>query len=423
LDDQKTWELAQKLVKEKNVNQLCKLFFDVDLYPTQEKIVQNIVFQEDKNIILNCYTRYGKTFAVGIGLALLLIIKGETLKDFSIGILGPTESDAQRVRKEFLKAGVNSNLFVSMLDTSKGSDAEDLLKSRNSNKLTFNDGNIEVHNLSASSGSSGDGSGVMGDGVDILVMDESNRISHSFWKNAGNRLLEHEDAVLIELGNPRHKNNQFFNHWTNESFTKYHVGEKKGVKEGRHTQQWFDDKASEYPKGKQSIEYQVLYKSEFPDQVENSLIKYSKIQQALKQSPPKLEDPRIVYSIDVADEGNDLTVLTRKIEEDNVHIVTDQWMLEDSGDTGETAKWADRKIMEEPKKVDTFVVDYVGIGAGVWSKLKELGYPVEKFKAGGKPLTETGRFLNKKARNYFKIRDALEENDLYIQQGFNHTSN
>jgi hypothetical protein len=408
-------------IENKDVQILCKALFDIDLYPTQEEIVRDIAFNKERRMVLNCYTRYGKTMSVGIGVALYLILNRKQLDNFRIGILGPTDNDAGRVRKEMLKAGIECPTFVEMLDTSRGNDAEDLVKSSNKDVLTFDDGNIELHSLSAQSGRSGDGSGVMGDGVDLLVMDESNRISHSFWKESGNRLLEHEDAVLVEMGNPKHKDNQFYSHWVNDQFKKYHVGEEKGIEEGRHTKEWFDEKASEYGKGRDSLDYKVLYKSEFPDQIESSLISYSKLEEAQEKSAPDMDSPDVVYSIDVADEGNDVSVLSRKLEENNVHILTDQWVLEDSGDTGKTAEWVDGRVKDE--SVDRFIVDYVGIGAGVWSKLNELGYNPTKFKAGEKPEAEDDRFLNKKARCYFKIRDALEEGDLYIKDGFNHSKN
>lgn len=415
--------LADKAVQEKDVGFLCKTLFDVELYPTQEKIVRNIAFEENNRIILNCYTRYGKTFAAGIGVALYLILNRGELDNFRIGILGPTDSDAARVRKEFLKAGINSSVFVEMLDTSRGNDAEDLVKSSNKSELTFDEGNIELYTLSAQSGRSGDGSGVMGDGVDLLVMDESNRISHEFWKSAGNRLLETESAVLVEMGNPKHKDNQFYRHWTDESFAKYHVGEQKGISEGRHTCAWFDDKASEYPQGRQSIDYKILYKSQFPDQIENSLIKHSWLEKARNMKVPSFSNPDIVYSLDVADEGNDFSVLTRKISKYDLHVVTDQWVLKDSDDPKKTARWADRKVYDDQSDVKSFVVDYVGIGAGTWSWLNDQGYPAKKFKAGEKPVSDADRFLNKKARCYFKIHDYLLEEELFFRDGFSHARN
>lgn len=409
----------QHAVMNEDVTALCKALFDITLYPTQEKIVRDIAFQKEKNIVINAYTRYGKTFAVGIGVALYLILNKE-LSDYRIGIVAPTDGDAQNLRREMLKAGIKSTRFQSMLDTSRGNDPEDLVKSRSQDKLTFNDGSIELHNVSASSGKSGDGSGAMGEGFDLVIMDESNRIPYSFWKQSGDRLREHEDSVLIEMGNPFHKDNQFYQHWNRPDFQKYHVDDEKGVKEGRHTREWFDNRAKEIG-GKNSLEYQVLYKSSFPDQIESALIAHSWLERAEKNSF-EFEDPEIIYSADIAGEGTDRIVLTRLEKEDGKYRLTDQWGRAKSSDTGETAHWISRQVPETSGDVDRMIVDSVGIGAGVHSKLGELGFDPVKFKAGEKPVAEQDRFQNKKARNFFKLRDVLQENDLQLCEDYAHES-
>lgn len=413
--------LADKAIQEKDVSFLCKTLFDVELYPTQEEIVKDIAFQENKRIILNCYTRYGKTFAAGIGLALYLYLNKkefEEINEFRIGILGPRDEDAERVRKEFLKAGIKSDKIKEMLDTSRGSDPEDLVKSSNKNMLTFMDGTVEVHSLSAQSGKSGDGSGVMGDGVDILIIDESNRISHDFWKSAGNRLLEHEDAVLIEMGNPKHKDNQFFMHWNDESFTSYHVGEEKGISEGRHTRQWFDDKASEYPQGRQSIDYKILYKSEFPDQIEDGLTMHSWLDSQDRDDPGalqknhELENAEKVYGFDVAGSGKDKAVLIKSLKDKDSgkKKTVEMWVKDYSRNTMGLAGWASDKI-EKDAEVN---IDSIGIGEGVADRLKELGHNINKVNVGEAPSAEKDRFVNKKAQYYWNLRSILENGELDI---------
>ena len=405
-------------IQNEDVKALCKVFFDVDLYPTQQKIVRDIAFQKEKNIVINAYTRYGKSFSVGIGLALYLILDGPNLDDFRIGIVGPTDSDCQSLRKEMLKAGIKSQQFQEMLDTSRGSDPEDLVKSRNKDSLTLNNGDIEIDNVSASSGKSGDGSGAMGEGFDLVVMDESNRISHSFWKESGDRLREHEDSVLVEMGNPFHKDNQFYKHWTRSDFKKYHVGESKGLEEGRHSKEWFSNRAKELG-GRQSLEFQVLYKSEFPDQVDDALIAHSWLERSEKNEF-SFDDFEVLIGADIAGEGDDKIVVSRVEKEKNGgrYRLTDQWARAKSSDTGETARWIQKVVPEACDEVDRLVVDSVGIGAGVHSKLNELGFDAVKFKAGEKPRSETDRFQNKKARNFFKLRDVLQENDLELCKGF-----
>lgn len=410
-----------KPVEQRDVQALCHNLFNVNLYPTQEKIVEAIAFQQHQDIVINTYTRYGKTFSVAIAIALFLVLNGENLDDFRIGIVAPTEGDAANVRKEMLKNGIKSKAFSDMIDTSQGNDPEDLVKSRSKDELTFNDGDIELHTVSASSGRSGDGSGAMGEGFDFVIMDESNRISHTFWKESGDRLREHEDTVLIEMGNPRHKDNQFYMHWTSNDYKSFHVGEEKGIEEDRHSKEWFDARAKELG-GRETSEYKVLYKSEFPDQVDDALIQHSWIEEAQERTF-EMDEPNTFYGLDVAGEGDDKLVLTRVAHEDGKYVVTDQWAKDKSRDTSETAHWAAELIQQFDSKegVDRIVVDYVGIGAGVHSKLKELGFDPVRFKAGNNPVAEEDRFTNKKARNFFKIRDLLQDGDIAFLTGFENT--
>jgi len=148
-------ELKQT-VKASDVKSMCKGFFDVDLYPTQEKVVQDIGLNLERRIILNTYTQYGKTISIGVGLALRILGSDESL---DIGLLGPTKSDARNVRDSMLEYGLNSELFRGLIDTSAGGDPDDLLKSASKDVLTFDDGRVRVECMSASSGSSGKGSG------------------------------------------------------------------------------------------------------------------------------------------------------------------------------------------------------------------------------------------------------------------------
>ena len=413
---QETEELAQHLVQQKDVRKLCDLFFDIDLYPVQDEIVKEIAFQENNRIILNTYTQWGKSFSIGTGIALFLILNGKNLDNFEIDIIGPTMKDAENVRDDMLEAGLNSKVFADMIDTTRGSDPEDLMKSASQSKITLLDGAITINCLSASSGSSGKGSGLMGSGADIIILDESNRVSEQTWSENIARMLNTEDSVLIEAGNPFHKDNQFYRHWNDDRFTRFHVDDEKGVETGRHSEQFFSDKASEVG-GKNSLEYKVLYRSEFPDQVDDALIAHSWLERAEKNSF-SFEDPEIIFAADIAGEGADKIVVSRVEKENGKYRLTDQWARDKSSDTGETAHWISRTIPETPQEADRMIVDAVGIGAGVHSKLKELGFDAVKFKAGEKPVSEEDRFQNKKARNFFKLRDVLQENDLELVDGF-----
>jgi len=432
MTNQQIQDPLKHAVQSEDVQALSQAFLDIKLYPIQEKIVRDIVFEKERRIIINTYTQFGKTFTVGVALAIKVILS-QNVDQLNIGLLGPAKDDARGIRDPMIENGLNCQEFRDAVDTSQGSDPEDMQKSRSKDLLTFDEGSIKVECLSASSGGSGDGEGLMGDGVDILVMDESNRISQETYKDSVDRMLNEWDTILIEMGNPKHQNNQFYEHWTSENYKKYHVGEHKlteyedaviperlttasGLEMGRHPKKFFDEKAGNV-NGRDSVRYAWKYKSIFPDQVEDGLINKAWLREA-QDKKFDLEDPDIVYSIDVAGEGDDKIVLTRRLEKQEKVVITDQWVREYSNDERKTCKWACAFVKEEPKEVNKFVVDAMGIGNGLHSRLDDRGFTAVKFKAGEKPDGEEGDYENKKARNFFKLRQALMDGDVEFREGW-----
>lgn len=399
-------------VADADVGELCKSLFEIDLYPTQEEIVRSIVLETEDRITINTYTQYGKTFSIGVGLALKILEAAGTGDKLEIAVIAPTESDSENVKRKLLDAGLESPLFRDIIDTGRGNDPSDLKKRASKEVITFNDGDIVLQRLSASSGQSGQGQGLMGSGADIVVLDESNRVPRKVYRENITRMLNSEDAVLIEAGNPIHKDNQFYQHCQDPQFRTFHVSDEKGVDEDRHSKMFFERKARELG-GRDSRDYKVLYKSEFPDQVRSALIRHDWIQNAKDIDLDLGGDCQTVYGLDVADMGKDKTVLTEIVRQGSTVCVREQWVLSNSDDTAKTARWA-AEHMNDGSKV---IVDYAGIGAGVWSKLSEMGFDAVKFMAGENPESESERFLNKKARNFFKVRDMLQDGDMVFKDG------
>lgn len=402
-------ELYEECIENRNIIPFAEAVFDIELYPTQKEIVNSIFFEEHKNIIINTYTRYGKTFSVGVALALMIMLKEKK----RIGIVAPTSSDTQNLKNEMLKIGINSGMFTNLIDTSRGNEPEDLLKKRRENKITFNDGQTELILLSAMSGSmtgqigGGRGSGAMGKGFDVLILEEAARISHDTWKKYLSRLQEKESSIRIELGNPWHKQNQFFDHWTDDSVKNFHVDEEKGKKEGRHSERWFEDQGKEVG-GKNTLEYQVLYKSQFPDKTERGLIAFNDIEDAINREP--FEPERTFWGFDVAGEGKDEAVLTKVGTKEDKYNLMEIYSRKYVDNASELVAWASTKL-EDGAEVN---VDAVGMGWGVVSMLEKKGYTANKVKVGDNPNREKEKFSNKKAQFYWKLRGIFQDGDIVI---------
>ena len=81
--------LDTKLVEEPRT--LVKLFFNVDITPTQEEILKDILLERHNRIIISAMTRWGKSYIVAMGVLLYAILHdGKTN-----AIIAPTYKQAR----------------------------------------------------------------------------------------------------------------------------------------------------------------------------------------------------------------------------------------------------------------------------------------------------------------------------------------
>lgn len=125
-------------------------------------------------------------------------------------------------------------------------------------------------------------------------------------------------------------------------------------------------------------------------------------------------EKKTLAGLDVAEHGNDSTVLTIGYKEENKYIVTDIYDWNQKETMATAGMVADLLIKHD---VESIVVDSNGIGAGVYSRLSELKREgkiktmVRDYRGGRSPITKVGqtRFLNQKAEAYFNLRDLFEK--------------
>lgn len=134
----------------------------------------------------------------------------------------------------------------------------------------------------------------------------------------------------------------------------------------------------------------------------NYIFPYSLIKQAVERKLEK-SDP-CEGGIDIARFGGDKNVMAVRWGP-VVRIVYMSVFQDTMKTTGEIA----RKLDEfEPviSKIDT-----VGIGAGVYDRLKEQNYPVAEVIGGEKP-DDTEHFYNRRAENHWGFRERLESGNI-----------
>ncbi len=390
-------KIIKKILREKRVDVLAKYLFDVELPQGQQDIVKSIVFPDHNRVCISAMTRYGKSFGVSVGVCINIYLKNNK-KHL---LIAPTNDQAKVIRSEIAKLIVNSPQLQQLIDERGGKTGQRLRKEVSKKKITFKNG-CEIRTLSAA----GDAKRLMGFGGDVIIMDESVLIDEEVYNKRIFRMLgDNPGSKLIELSNPWHDKNHFGKHWKSERFHNIRIDYKQAIEEGRVTEEFIQEAKENNTKN----EFKVLYEAEFPEDTEDTLIKWNWIEEAIDK---KLDfDGKIEYGLDVAREGNDLTVLKKILKGDEYVKELDTW------------SWQQQKTMQTVGKVrnivgdsDLIKVDEIGVGGGVVDRMEELGMNVKGVKVSQSPDQEKHRFSNKKAQYYFDLRSLLEEGRISLTE-------
>ena len=397
----------KEVIKNEDVKFLCKYLFKVTLTRKQEEIVRIIAYSKHRRVAVNCMTRYGKSYCVALGVALFILFNS----DKKVAIIAPTLDQTTILRNYFGELIVQCPLLADIVDIERDNSIMRLKREASRKRLTFKNG-IEVRILSAH----GEAQGLMGFGADVVIKDESCLINNIANTKIMRMLGDNaEKAILIELANPWDKDNKYYEHWNSDRYHKIHVGWRDAISEGRVTKDFIDEMREELT----PLEFSVLYESKFPDEGEDSLFSFAKINKMF-ENELNIKGQKII-SCDVADKGLDRTVIMRGYKQDNKYKVVEVYS-EAKSDNMTIAN----KIIDWHKefKADVINIDTIGVGTGVVSRVKEVlggsGVKINACHFGEKPeedyhptsdkaLESKSRFSNKKAQQYFKLRDLIHD--------------
>jgi len=272
-------------------------------------------------------------------------------------------------------------------------------------RWTWNNG-CELMIMSAE----GDAMRLMGHGGDVIIEDEECLIDAEVHRQKITRMLgDNPNSMYIGIGNPWHRNNQMWKHWINPKFKKIHIDWRIGLKEGRITQEHIDEQHDELSE----LEFKVLYDADFPEDAEDTLIRWKWIQDAINKKFKGAIFDKTVFSQDVAEMGRDLTVTMRgKTCKEDLWDIKKIWSW-GKCDTGVTVDKT-IPILEKDCKIN---VDGIGVGAGVWPQYKKKGFNAIGIKVSESPDVGTdnkGRFKNKKSQFYWRLRELFEQGKISI---------
>jgi len=367
--------------------------------PGQLNIIGSVLDPQIKRLSVCAMTRYGKTQSVST--ALLLTALQKTKKVKRIILASPTIDQTHILRNYIAEQISNSLILQDNIDMPSRGSAEHLKKEMSKKRLTFKT-NWELLTLTAH----GKGEQLMGFGGDLIVLDEACLISDEVYTSKISRMLgDNPDSKLVEMVNPWHRHNFAWRHWQNPNFKKIHIDYMQALREGRATETFIEEQRTELSE----YEFNVLYDSVFAEESEDTLIRWGWIDYATKTPIMKHELRCPVWGLDVAEAGSDLTVLTKTYTDYIKYKQTETHVLK----TVETMDTANAVSAIVPKE-EMINVDSIGVGAGVYSRLKEQGHNVVSVRVSQSPLTKNNRYLNQKSQWYWRLRSIFESKQIEI---------
>lgn len=273
---------------------------------------------------------------------------------------------------------------------------ERLKKERSKERITFrNDSEIfiltaDVRTISKNA------LNLMGFGGTMVIADEAALIPDDMFSKILRMVGGSEKAKLVKLGNTFYKNH-FFRSINSSRYEKVVVPYTQGIEEGRITNEFIEEAREDMP----AMDFEIFYECKFPEGgAEDSVIPYNWLEAAVGQAVGG--DIKQV-GIDVARFGKDNSVYTlreggqvKRMEKTNHQ------------DTMALVGWIGNMLEED--KPDKIAIDVVGIGAGVYDRLEELGYPVVPINVGESPTDPDAKnkFFNLRAEVFWHLRDLFK---------------
>jgi hypothetical protein len=248
----------------------------------------------------------------------------------------------------------------------------------------------------------------------LYVFDEAKAIPDETW-NATEGAFASGDVYALAISTPGNTIGQFYRLHTGaeKGWKPRHVTKDEALAAGRMTQEWVDLMREKWEKNRPD-EWHNRVLGEFYTSAPDALIpvhwldesyrRYEFLERA--QQIERNRDANVSYGVDVAEMGGDQFVITRLAS----MILTQQWIYEKLDimqGVGHTVA-AVGPVKETPIAVDTN-----GVGAGVWARLRELGYArVQRvMMAAQAPMRDrhgVNQFVNMRSYVWWLLREALD---------------
>ena len=201
-------------------------------------------------------TRFGKTEVVAIAVIYLAVIK-----NLKIPIVAGSEDKAKKIM-EYIHQHLpdHPELYQGLINIKGLADVEKLKVSISKDTLRWASGGWIFITSVDSRSISKEGEGVVGEGGDVIILEEAGLIKHKEQFSKIVRMVEGEKGKLIMIGNCVERS-VFETAYNNDLYVKVRVTLDDAIKEGRYTPKELEDKKSQTT----SKDWKRYYLVEFPE--------------------------------------------------------------------------------------------------------------------------------------------------------------
>lgn len=268
------------------------------------------------------------------------------------------------------------------------------------------------------------------EGVDIMWVEESTLLTKEQW-DIILPTIRKERSEIILVFNPRNRSDfvwqRFVEHPHKDSIVR-----SINYDENQFLSETIKAVIKE-AKEEDFEEYEYIYLGKPKEGDEKALFAFDEVEKAMDNSLARVQDIDLTgvfsYGVDVARYGNDKSVITKRKGFRIYSLETYS-----SYSTSELAnKVNDEYRAEESKTPNGIFIDTIGVGAGVYDKVEDLGLRAIEANASMR-ADKTDLYYNKRAEMYFNLRDwirkggiipkddDLKEELLAIRYSFNNTN-
>jgi hypothetical protein len=251
----------------------------------------------------------------------------------------------------------------------------------------------------------------------LFVFDESKSISPDVFDAAEGALGGPGEAFALACSTPGEPAGRFYEIHTRapglEDWHTRHIRLDEVVAAGRLSESWAAQRARQW--GEPSAIYQNRVLGEFAASDEESVIPLGWVEAAVERFRALEEagvspGPLTHVGVDVARSGADKTVLALRCGDRITELR--RFSLSDTMETVGYVKGALSTASIHPKESAVGIIDLIGVGAGVYDRLREQGENVVPFNAAAKSdrKDRSGELgmLNMRSAAWWGLREALD---------------